>query len=77
MGPGPPGRQRKLLRETTCLGHVELLQNHGNGARGGGGAENEAGQSEVVWVVREKAHKMVSQVCLQGRSPQGFTLSLH
>lgn len=24
------------------------------------------GRKKVVWVVKEKAHKMVSQVCLQG-----------
>lgn len=36
--PAPPGRQRKLLRGTTCLGHGKLLQNHGNGVRGGTGA---------------------------------------
>lgn len=42
--PAPPGRQRKLLRGSTCLGHGKLLQNHGNGVRGGKWAENEAGQ---------------------------------
>lgn len=58
--PAPPRRQRKRLRGTTCLGHGKLLQNHENGA----GVEE--GQKKVVWVVKEKAHKMVSQVCLQG-----------
>lgn len=75
--PAPPGRQRKLLRGTTCLRHGELLQNHGDGVRDGEGVENEAGQLEVVWVARGKAHKMVSQVCLQGGSPWGFISSLH